>query len=297
MPLDATNLVGFHAPETDFGLDKSNLIFPVAERPLVAVIGDGVEAPVPNHKAVVRTDSNETLGVVGTNYGVLTNEDFLTKTEEAIRKAIPEELLEGTVVREFSNGSWSQREYVMPAFVEELRGTDPSTKVGFRIIATNSYDGSASAKILCGLIDFYCTNGMLFGSAIERAARRHTKNITSEEMVSTIEHSVAQIDSLQDRIRKMMASPLNWDEALGFLEDKFSARRAGEIYARAQTEAVDRGTNVFALHSALTHFASHQGEGEYASRGEWNVRHLEGRESEVVRALASPEWTKLEEAA
>ena len=156
---------GFRVPTSDFGLAESPTMFPVAERDLYwATPTEGGPPDVgrasETHKAIVREDTGAIVGIVSKNYRPLPNSDYYSTVEQALRDAIPEELREGVMVRDRVSGpgSWTQREYVFPAFAEKLANTQYQTQYGLRIVAWNSYDGSASAGLLSGLIDFMCTN-------------------------------------------------------------------------------------------------------------------------------------------
>jgi hypothetical protein len=311
MPLDNANNYlemiqahGFQAPKKDLGLATSKTVFPIAEMALGAhAASDNPELPhaadacatSETHKAIVRTDTNEFVGVVSSKYRPLRNEDLFGTIEAALNEAIPEEMFRDVQVRDrvSGGGSWSQREYVLPAYAEELKNSQFETRVGLRIIAWNSYDGSASAGLMTGLIDFYCTNGMIVGNQITRELKRHSTRLTPEDFLPRLTKNLSTIHEEIDGIRGMMHTPLNSDAALEFLEKNLSAKRAAEMFTRMQQEVEVRGSNVFALHSALTYYASHDSE-SFATRAPLHssrtARMLRGREDEVLRLVRTPEF-------
>lgn len=293
-----TNLIGFREPETDLGLAQSTTTFGVTERQLASVRTEGDENHVASisdtHKTICREDNSSILGVVGANYKLLSNQEFFGAVEEAILDSVPSDMQEGVVAREFvsQSGRWSRREFVFPAYAQRLQNTSHETKVGLRVIASNSYDGSASARLLVGLIDFYCTNGMILGKNIRNLARRHSSRLTPAMFVPGIRKSIEESNEMLEEVEQMMQTPIQEQDVIGILDKQFSGVRSAALLARFHKEREERGDNVFALHSALTHYASHNDE-SYTVRGEYDPRQIESRENEVLKVVQSREFREL----
>lgn len=294
----ALDLIGFSPLDVSFTPPESKIMFETGERTLGAV-GEGGEVISTSRrfKTIVREDTGDIVGVVGTKYSRLRNQDFFGTIERALRDTIPEEMREGAMYRDSysGGGSWSKREYVLPAYAEALRSTEFETKVGLRIIAWNSYDGSASAGLLTGLIDFFCTNGMIIGRSIETQLRRHSARLTPDLFVPSLREGIENIHGTTETLQKMMQTKLDKDAALLLLESNFSAKRAAEIYRRMEAEIAVRGNSVFALHSALTFYSSHNSD-QFTTRAandDLVARMLRDREEEVTKILRSRAWSAL----
>ena len=291
---------GFYVPASDFGLAESPTMFPVAERDLTWTVDGGattIGQTSDTHKAIVREDTGAIVGIVSKSYKPLANQDYFATVETALREAIPEELREGVMVRDrvAGGGSWTQREYVFPAFAEALVNTSYETKYGMRIVAWNSYDGSASAGLMSGLIDFMCTNGVITGRDIAKEMKRHTTKLEAIHFLPRLRQNLSEIGGHIEDVRKMAHTPLRMDDALHFLEKHLSGQRAAEMLMRTQVEAERRGETVQALHAALTMYSSHNS-GAFATRQDDPAREarlLRGREDEVYRMVTSPEWRQL----
>jgi len=285
------DLIDFQTPETDFGLETSPSQFGVEAMGLVGIREDADDhstLEAPRHKVIVNQNNMQIVGVVGSKYKLVPNSEFFQTVEDTIREAIPENLLVGAQVRDRmrADGSWSQREYVLPEFKEALRGSEHETEVGLRIIANNSYDGGSSAQIICGLIDFYCTNGMILGRDIAKVRARHSSRMTPKSLVQPMLDSLTAATSRVDDLRQMLSSPITEMQVVATLEKNFSGKRAVELHARYEQERIERGQNVFALYSALTHYASHD---DYNSRSEetdWSNMHARELEVEAVAESA-----------
>lgn len=283
----------------DFGLSQSKAVFPVSTRPLM-VAGAKDALPVHTHKAVIRTDKDGSnvrpIGIVGSDYKVMKNVDLFGSIEGSIARTMERSLMEGVQVNtEISfDGAWTKREYLFPAFKEALETSDGfKTDVGFRIIGWNSYDGSASAGVASGLIDFYCSNGMILGKMVDLAKRRHTSNFFADHFDKQISDGIGMVQHEVRMLRKMATTQLDPEVGAEILRKHFSKRRAERMIARMEHEASVRGWNVFALHSALTYYSSHNSD-EFGIRrtGNDNVaKTLHNREAEVAKMM--PEVLRL----
>lgn len=304
MPLD---LQGFILPSNDLGLGDSDTVFPISVRRLAAStteyktddekIDPGeVYCLGGTHKCIVREDTGQIVGVVGSRYGVLRNEDFFKTIEDTMREAIPLDMWEGVQVRDSlsRSGSFCRREYVFPAYAEALANTVHETKMGLRVIATNSYDGGSSASLMTGLIDFYCTNGMILGKNIASEAARHSSRLSADQFVAPLKKSIEQTEKMVDEVRRMIRTPISTDDAADFLEKKFSKRRSEALLEQFGLEVEHRGMNAFALLSALTYYASHDSELFPTSGSRDNSKEiLHYREHEVQKIVSSADFTKL----
>lgn len=298
-------LINFTTPtKSRWDLESSGCLFPVEEQAIGAhgydEAEDGTKVPkssassyAPSHKAIVRTDTKTVLGVVGSRYKLMLNEEYFGAIEQALEEAVPKEMLEGCQVRTRTTGSWTHRDYVLPAYADEVHNSVHKTKVGLRIIASNSYDGGSSARLLCGLIDFYCTNGMVVGTNIERAARRHSARLSPDQLIRPLQDSISRTNEEIEKIGTMLNTPVRTDDVVDLLEKEFSASRSGQLLARFEKEREERGSNVFALYSAMTYYSSHHSE-EFPTRGEEpNLRLLEAREEEVAKVVRGSRFQKL----
>jgi hypothetical protein len=288
----------------DFDLENSRAIFPVASRSL-QIVGkqSGKTVPVSSHKAIVRPDPDRDgeiieLGIVGADYKILPNRMFFGAIESTLREHIRPDLLKGATVKDHVSydGAWCKREYIFPEFAHTLRhSTGLSTKLGYRVIAYNSYDGSSKAGMLTGLIDFWCTNGVISGSLVGQQMRRHTSGLNTDLFAGTIQDSLHQVQDEVRRIEAAAATPLDFAKAAQLLKDQFSERRAEGLADQVKREIEARGSNVWALQSALTWYASHA-DGAFTVRntGADNVaKTLHERELEVQRVTHSAQFQAL----
>ena len=309
--MTVVNLRPASAVETyDFGLAESRTVFPVSSRRLQIVGRDGKSTvDVDSHKAIIRANPKPDgkveivqLGIVGNDYKVLPNKDFFGTIEQTLRDNVRPDLLKGATVTDHVSydGAWSKREYILPAFTTTLRHSNGfNTKLGYRVVAFNTYDGSSSAGMFTGLIDFICTNGMISGSFIGQKLRRHTSGLHVGMFADTIRESVTEVQQEVRRIEIAANTPLDLEAARKLIEGSFSERRAELLKAQLNREIGQRGMNVFALQSALTFYASHA-DGLFGVRNTGNdnvAKTLHERELEVQRVTHTPQFAALLKAA
>ena len=292
-----------HDYNFDFGLETSDAVFPTSTRD-IQIVGSmpGCTLPIDDHKAVIRTDKDGTnprgVGVVGKDYKLLKHGDLFRSIEKSITGTMERDLVEGVKVStDLSfDGAWVQREYIFPQFAKELETSNGfKTNIGFRIIGWNSLDGSSSVGCASGIYDFFCQNGVIIGAMADLSKRRHTKNLEPDHFANQIVMGINTVQAEIDMLRRMATTPLDHDKVINLLERKFSARRAERLENRLKIEIEERGDNVFAFHSALTYFASHNSS-EFGVRetGADNVAkalHMRGVEiakiMPAVRAMAA----------
>lgn len=287
----------------DFGFTGSKLDFVAAPRPLQIVGKAGGTLPVHSHKAIVRmTDRGPAqVGIVGSDYKLVQHAEVFGKIEDALRQNIRPDLQQGVQVRRTTSygGAFGKAEYVFPAFADALKVSDRfPAKFGYRVVAWNSLDGSTAVGLLSGLIDFYCTNGMIAGSLIGRKLRKHTSgfNIAAFEEQITDGLTIAQEEVRW--LEQLAAKPLDTDKAVAWLKaEGFSERKVEQLMAQTHRETRQRGRNLFALVSAMTYYASHgddsAGFGIRNTGSDHGSQTLLNREIEVQQAIRSDRFRQL----
>jgi hypothetical protein len=291
------------ASAADFGLEGSKVDFVAATRPLQIVGKAGGILPVDSHKAVLRMidDKPVQLGIVGSDFKLLQHRDFFEAIEKKLRESIRPDLQRDPQVKTSVSfdGAWAKREYVFPAFAEALEQSPTlKAKLGYRVIAWNALDGSSVAGMLTGLIDFYCTNGVILGSLVGKLLRRHTSGLNLPAFEQQIAAGVGEAQKEVRYLEEVARKPLDLQKAQAFLKDAgFSERATERLIEQTQREVAVRGDNLFALVSALTYYSSHAddraGFGVRDTGSDHVAKTLHGRELEVHGVLHSNGFRQL----
>lgn len=222
--------------------------------------------PTVGHKMLLRTRGVQVpqkLAIVGDNYQVVNNNDLFPYIEDYMTRVMTPQQLDGVQTKEKSAyfGRDCYREYVFPNMKCDIRGGN----VAFRLIVGNSY-GAKAVTLMCGAIDFWCSNGMIFGSH-EKTARKHTSGITLAGLEKWIKQAQAQFVSQGERLEKLEGMSINdsvMDQIKNLLTDTslLSARHAEQIMQSTLDETRKRAgssafPNAWHMYSALTDWASH----------------------------------------
>ncbi len=253
----AHNTIEKSDPFGDLGM----LDFPVTQRDLAFYDGSDSYRGVGTHKAVVRTDNNreDLLGVVGIDYQIVPNDAFFGAVETAFTDQMRPDYLDSAQVmdRISRNGAFSLREYRFPALKVDVGGAT----VAYRAFAWNTYDGTGSVKLCHGAIDFFCTNGMVFGE-YSTLSRRHTAGFNMPNFERFVTKGLEDWQKNARRLEVWAATTITRAQAEQCIRDLpgVSDRKAERLLDQYDVERSDRGASVWALYSALTYYATHNDE-------------------------------------
>lgn len=282
-------------PFAAYNTDKSPILFPVEERK-VGYQWKNVWTTARDYKAIVRTDKDILLNIVGSGYKIVHNSELFAAIEDAMTNEMLPEHFVGMRVKDKVSG-WGRmcfREYVFPAIKCRLQNL---SDIGFRILVQNGYGGSAM-RIHSGAIDFYCTNGMIHGEFIS-TYRRHTSGIIVGNLSHTISQALLQFATQQDVWRKWDKTPVKLDDVAALFDKvSTSAKMREGLLDQYERESDARGKNVWAVYSTLTHYASHS-DGRFTLRksveeADTVASTMLTRELNVTKWVQTDEWRKLE---
>ena len=262
------------------GDSSREIFFDVQEKDVFFMAWDEgySSTPLENHKVITR-DHAIPLGLVKNTYRTVKNEEVFLPLEEEIINFFDPSLLEEVKVVDhiLKKGAVCYSEYIFPkqkqgeTYKELETRSGHKTSFTLRFIIQNSYDGSCSVKFYGGNIDGFCTNGMIIGE-YDFAKAKHTKNFSADQFrlqlsqtLVNFNESVAKLQQyadtliqpyqttlVQDLFRKLTKGDTDEPKRKNSLSDK--------LFAQFVDEQTDRGSNVFAVTSALTNYASHDSE-------------------------------------
>lgn len=240
--------------------NTSPILFEAYERPLHYEGKAGDKFTDTGHKALVRFDTKTNkpvcLNVVGEKYKVVQNAELFNKVHEGLRTQLtPSEITSAEILDRVSmGGQRCFREY-------RFRGINVASpeddKIGFRIIIENGF-GTGAIKIHAGAIDFFCTNGMILGDYVSAYAK-HTSGLEIDRFRQHIEMAVDVFWKNKDLWSTLRDKKIKDDELVHqWLQEEFSKALGTKLFHQYLVERrVRGGQNMWALYSALTHFASH----------------------------------------
>ena len=222
-----------------------------------------------SHKVLVDTWTGASTGVVGDKYKVTQMRDFTEATEEMLINALPNDKFKDLEIKDdMSHGSAVRsRKYTFPAFSKPIETRKHSTDVALTVALVQSYDGSTSNGFVTGLLDFYCINGMISGD-YTKGNKRHTSGFNLSNFILDMDKVVRDFYRDIQRYQVMASTDIMVTaaeatiEALPGMSEKMQKRMKDQYL----TEVSTRGSNVWALASALTYYSSHNSE-EFPVKG------------------------------
>lgn len=214
---------------------------------------------MPNKVYVVRTDKDEAIGIVGKDYPkrVDGHKKMLDTVRDTWRELLPDWVPDASITTRVSrNGAWCLEEVKFPKQPRPITTNKQSTELIPRIVYWTSLDGLTSNNLLFGAIDMFCTNGMVIGnysSIKKKNSKNFIPSLLSDEMDNAKETFLGQVNYIQSLADKTVS----FDTIKRITQDLFNERKAKEMMSSIMDEVSVRGSNMFAVHSAFTQYASH----------------------------------------
>lgn len=217
--------------------------FPVAEKRLKTI--DGLAVP---NKAIVRTDKNIVLGVMGEDYQLVPHQTVI----DAVEKELSEELT-NRKISICRHGAVMFAKYETPNIkAVEIRKGDV---VRFGVEVFNSYDGSLPVGFMFVAMRLVCTNGMTIPKSIARISVKHTSGITLDNISK----------EFTNRVPLYMKTADKWREWSEFTPRKnrvndFFKKHTGDRMKKIFEEKFDASTDktLWGLYNSLTYYCTHE---------------------------------------
>jgi hypothetical protein len=151
--------------------------FPVEKQSLFLKSGEEAEGRI----AIVRTDTNKVLGIVGQDYQLLKHEDAVNKAETALSSFGKFKKRNAIITH---NGAHMRIHYDFMN-MEKIVANTPDGKpdaVVPRLTLTNSYDGMVKFGFVLGSMQLICTNGLRLNHDIFEIVRKHTSGLNINDI-------------------------------------------------------------------------------------------------------------------
>lgn len=286
------NVVDIHKPKV------SPLYFPVR---MYHPILNGVRDE--NNCAVCRIDDNgvpiQVYGYVTTAYKLVTHEELFTTVDLAVHELCKRMNCDDAEQLDYVSGygKVGYREYRFPDLAERV---DSHTTVTPRIIAGNGYCSDPMWG-LAGLIDGFCTNGMVVGN-MHKMRLKHTAHVDIDKMCTQLMGALQMAIEYTEQFKKWTCIQLTtvgaaYDFIDQLVDDGVVSKRVGQVWIQRHfTDLNQRGTTLFALYSTLTWWATHY---EVKDPHKNDVQHaIRIKRMELInKVVKHPAWLKLEKAA
>ena len=221
--------------------------------------GEGVkQAPISSHKAIVRSDNQSMLGIVGTGYTIVQNNAAFGWFDNVVQSGKAEYVGAGY----FGNGH--------SVWIKARVGNAEVAKgdiVSWELLLTNAHDGSGACRTRLVPLRLVCTNGLV---AVDTESQttvsiRHTKNalVSLNAATEVLQHAQLQIEATRQVYVAMAKAQVTAEQTKRVIEAVFAQERRQELVLdlfEGQGVGLDlegvRGT-AWGLYNAMTEAVDH----------------------------------------
>jgi len=239
--------------------------FDIETRPLFHTSREAVNMPV-NKRAIVRTDTDECLGVVGPKYKPINHKEMIAHQRLMIMRSDldTKNLIESIVTDR--NGA---RCYVKHTLPNQFLETPDGDTAALSFLGVNSFDGLFSFMMSAGARQSVCMNGQIFtegSSTIYKS--RHTQQLDihkGSRIVGKGLEVMMQQNELwkiwyktvpsHEIIKSIFAATINGDPLDEKTGNNKNYIQLWKLYKDVYKPR--QGANLWAVYNALTHWATH----------------------------------------
>jgi len=270
----------------------NNWDFPVELMPTPhAVTGE----PLENSTQVVRTDTNEVLGVHGGGYKLMPNRDVVQPILDGVEAANLSKDREVTI-EAYDRGRRLRGEVRFPDLVIEPSVGD---YISFVIRWKSSHDGSWAYSIVAEGNRLFCDNGCATADKAASYTAKHTSGLNADASAAKILKGFEVFKNQKEIYQEYMRQKIHDEQVVIDLFKKTLAKRVTPSKVVVNERQLDNliniwrderaalGANKWALYNCLTHWSTHT----QASNRPHVTRH--NREQQVQKLLASSRWLEL----
>lgn len=272
-----------------FDTINSDWNFPVEQQPIFDQFGN----PIQGNTCIMRTDTNEVLGVHGSRYTMVTHDDVVNSIMDAVSDANLSTNYE-TKFSVIENGRKLRGEILFNDLVMEPEVGDI---VKFRVSFFNSYDASWSFSQAADGLRLWCLNGCTSPMGVSRSRFKHTQSISVEGSAAKIALGLDTFMNQKDLWVRWMGQAVENESVENFfkktiakapsrqqLVTKTNEKQLENLLGIWKNERSNLGPNKWALYNALTYWATHTQDLKNPEVARYN------REEAIAKAMTTKEW-------
>ena len=261
-------------------------------------IFDSLGQPIQGHKAIVRMDNREVLGVHGSRYTAVTNTEVVSSIVDAMQTANLSK--DVTMSIKSIEGGRKMRGEIL--FNDLTIQPEVGDFVKFRISFFNSYDGSWAFSQAADGLRLWCLNGCTSPIATARTRFKHTQSINVEASAAKIKTGYAAFVNQREVWQSWMATTVAQSTVEMFFKatlakaftrqttiTKTNEKQLEHLLKIWDDEKQQLGPNKWALYNCLTYWATHTSDLKNPEVARRN------REDAIAKAMNHNIWHSLED--
>jgi len=266
--------------------------FPVEQQPIHDQLGNIIAG----HQAVVRTDTDQVLGVHGSRYKIVSHDDVVNSVLDGIKTADLSNDYEVSV-DVLEDGRKLRGEILFNNLTVEPAVGD---YVKFRVSFFNSYDASWSFSQQANGLRLWCLNGCTTPDTVARSRYKHTASINVEGAAAKVINGLEHFQSRKDVWQSWMHTKLEQPQIEDFFKKtvckaftrqqsvtKTNEKQLENLLSIWNDERSSLGSNKWALYNCLTYWATHTQDLRKPEIAKYN------RELQIASAMKSKQWTEM----
>ncbi len=266
--------------------------FPVEQQPIHDQLGNIIAG----HQAVVRTDTDQVLGVHGSRYKIVSHDDVVNSVLDGIKSADLSDDYEVSV-DVLEDGRKLRGEILFNNLTVEPAVGD---YVKFRVSFFNSYDASWSFSQQANGLRLWCLNGCTTPDTVARSRYKHTASINVEGAAAKVINGLEHFKSRKEVWQSWMQTKLEQQQIENFFKKtvcktftrqqsvtKTNEKQLENLLSIWSDERSSLGSNKWALYNCLTYWATHTQDLRKPEIAKYN------RELQIASAMKSKQWTEM----
>jgi len=257
-----------------------------------SIYTDNLEVPENMARAIVRTDTNQVLGVHGKKYKPITNMTVVNAMVDAVHESGISRDYDLTIDT-LDGGAKMRGRFLFNDLVIE---PDVGDVIKHEILFYNSYDGSWAFQQTSRGHRLWCKNGCTNAMTVSNTWAKHTTNVNVKGSTAKIVAGLETFMQDKDVYQSWMTTSVDDETAFMFFKMKLcryptqdasikiNERRYEQLCRQWHKEKTQLGSNKWALYNACTHWATHT--------GDTNTPHVASRNREnlLIKALKPANW-------
>jgi len=270
----------------------SDFNFPVEQQPIHDQLGNIIAG----HQAVVRTDTDQVLGVHGSRYKIVSHDDVVNSVLDGVKSADLSADYEVSV-DVLEDGRKLRGEILFNNLTVEPAVGD---YVKFRVSFFNSYDASWSFSQQANGLRLWCLNGCTTPDTVARSRYKHTASINVEGAAAKVVNGLEHFQSRKDIWQSWMQTKLEQPQIENFFKKtvcktftrqqsvtKTNEKQLENLLSLWSDERSSLGSNKWALYNCLTYWATHTQDLRKPEIAKYN------RELQIASAMKSKQWEEM----
>ena len=266
--------------------------FPVEQQPIHDQLGNIIAG----HQAVVRTDTDQVLGVHGSRYKIVSHDDVVNSVLDGVKSADLSDDYEVSV-DVLEDGRKLRGEILFNNLTVEPAVGD---YVKFRVSFFNSYDASWSFSQQANGLRLWCLNGCTTPDTVARSRYKHTASINVEGAAAKVVNGLEHFQSRKDVWQSWMQTKLEQQQIENFFKKtvckaftrqqsvtKTNEKQLENLLSIWSDERSSLGSNKWALYNCLTYWATHTQDLRKPEIAKYN------RELQIASAMKSKQWMEM----